>query len=129
MAGQDSDFKQLAQTTMGAASGCGNRGGWLSRRRVRQGSDGGRSRGGRSRGGRSSGEAEQRTCLLELGATSGTPDAVVTDLGTTAGQGVQEEAVDKLLDRESDAKQLLAAVVTITKSDLTILESFQPAVA
>lgn len=37
--------------------------------------------------------------------------------------------MDELGGREGDAVQLLAAVVTITESDLTILESFQATVA
>ena len=42
---------------------------------------------------------------------------------------MQQEAVDELLGRKGDTVQLLAAVVTVAKSDQTILKTFQPRVA
>jgi hypothetical protein len=65
----------------------------------------------------SSSSVEQSACLLELLATSGTPDTVVPDFGTAARQRVLQEAANKLHARELQAAQLLAAIVTITKGD------------
>src|SRR6266540_4937764 len=116
---QHSNLKQLAKVTMGAARGCGNRRRLLSRRRVRNSVDGGRS----------SGCAQQSTCLLELFSTSGTPDAVIAYLGTTARQRVLQEATNELHTRDRLAAQLLAAVVAIAKGDHTVVNALQPAVA
>ena len=81
---------------MGTASGCSWHQ-WLGQRRVRHCVAGWVS---------NSSSAQQRPCLRELGATSGTPEAVVTYLGTTARQDVQEEAVDELGGRQGDVVQL-----------------------
>ena len=67
--------------------------------------------------------------MFELCSTGRTPNAVVPHFGATAWQRVQQEAVDELLGRQGDAVQLLAAIVTITKSDLPILDALQAAVA
>ncbi len=108
---------------MRAARGCGQRRCQLSQWRVKNSVAGGRSSGGNP------GWAEQSTCLFELCATGRTADAVVPHFGATARQRVQQEAVDELLGRQGDAVQLLAAIVTITKSDLPLLDALQPRVS
>jgi hypothetical protein len=125
--GQQSHLKQLPDVTMRTARGR-HRHFWPSQQRVRNSVDvGGRTIGGSSSCNR--GWAEQSTRLLELFTTGRTPEAVVPHLGATARQGVLQEAAHELHTREGLAAQLLAAVVTITKSDFTVLNALQPAVA
>jgi hypothetical protein len=71
---------------------------------------------------------QQRAGLFELPACGRTEETVVTDLGKTAWQRVLQEAADKLYRRERDAVELLAAIVTIAKGDVTIGKTFAPAV-
>ncbi len=113
---------------MRAARDCGHRRCRFNQRRVRNSvDDGGRTSDVSSSCNR--GWAEQSTRLLELLSTGRTPEAVVLHLGATARQGVLQEATHELHTREGLAAQLLAAVVTITKSDFAVLNPLQPAVA
>ena len=71
---------------------------------------------------------QQGAGLFKLRAGSRTKETVVTDLGTTARQRVQEDAADELCGGESDTAQLLAAIITIAKSDLPISKLLEPMV-
>src|SRR5882724_1635327 len=107
---------------MRAARGGGHRRCWRRQWRVRNSVDGGRTSGGNLGG------AEQGARLFELCSTGRTANAVVPHLGATAGQHMQQKALDELLGRQGDAAQLLAAVVAITESDLPIFKVLQPRV-
>ncbi len=119
---QHAQLKQLPEVTMRAARGYGQRRCWLRQRRVRNSVDGARTSGGKL------GWAKEGARLFELCATARTANAVVPHLGATAGQHMQQKAMDELLGRQGDAAQLLAAVVAITESDLSIFKVLQPIV-
>lgn len=56
------------------------------------------------------------------------PESVAADFDKAFRQDVLKEAGDELLGWKRDAVQLLSAIIAIAKSDLPLLESFQPAV-
>lgn len=63
-----------------------------------------------------------------MGAGGRTEETVVTHFGKAAWQSVPQEAADKLFSGEGDPVELLAAIVTIAKSDLAIFKAFEAAV-
>ena len=65
---------------------------------------------------------------LEALAGGGAKEAVVADLGESAGKDVLEEAGDEVLDRERHAAGLVGSGVGVAESDPAVLEAFDAVV-